>query len=256
MSPGTTSPSTTVRARAPIVAIVVYTLRIMLHGRRWIGLALPAVAAVLFGLLARALESTPDENFAQVASNALFGLVLPVACLVVGDSALGSEIRSGSFTFTWLSPVATWQIVLGRWLGGVMAGGGTLTVAFALSAVIAGDGSSAGDVALAGAVGSMAYIGVFLTIGCLVRRAAAWSLAFVFLVERLLGAALAGIAQVSPGWEAQAAFLGLTDGPSDLIREGIPQGGAALVRLLVITALALAVASWRLAHLRLSGSSD
>lgn len=246
----------TPRARPPMVAIVVYTLRMMLHGRRWIGLVLPSVTAVLFGLLARALEDSAADSFAQVASTALFGLVLPVACLVIGDAVLGSEIRSGSFTFTWLSPTPTWQIVLGRWLGATIVGGGTLAGAFALAAVAAGHPANADAIAVAAAFGSMAYIAVFLAIGCLVRRAAVWSLAFVFLVERLLGAVLAGIAQVSPGWEARAAFIAFANAPADLVRDGIPHGGAAIVRLLLITLVGLALASWRLGHLRLSGSTD
>ena len=81
-----------------------------------------------------------------------------------------------------------------------------------------------------------------------------WSLAFVFLVERLLGAALTGIAQLSPTWESRAIFVGLLDdAPERLVREGIPAGGAAVVRLLVVTAVALAIAVWRLRHLRLGG---
>ena len=53
---------------------------------------------------------------------------------------------------------------------------------------------------MAAAVGSVAYVAVFIAIGCFTRRTAVWSLAFVFLVERLLGAALTGIAQLSPTW--------------------------------------------------------
>ena len=74
-----------------------------------------------------------------------------------------------------------------------------------------------------------------------------WSLAFVFLVERLLGAALTGIAQLSPTWESRAIFVGfLDDPPSRLVRDGIPQGGGAVVRLLIVTVVALVMANWRM----------
>lgn len=238
------------------LAMVGYTLRTSLPGRRWIGILVPCAAAVLFGLLARGLGDDHAADFAEVASLALFGLVLPVTCLVVGDAVLGAEVRSGSFIFTWMSPVPTWQIALTRWIGGSIVAAGCLAGSFALAAVLAGASGSAGPAAIAGAFGAMAYVAVFIAIGCLVRRAAAWSLAFVFLVERLLGAALSGIAQLSPGWEARAAFVDLADASADLVYDGIPHGTAAVLRLVLITALGLALAASRLAHMRLSGSTD
>ncbi|HEY7627398.1 MAG TPA: hypothetical protein VH761_10035, partial [Ilumatobacteraceae bacterium] len=84
-----------------------------------------------------------------------------------------------------------------------------------------------------------------------------WSLAIVFLIERLLGAALTGIAQISPTWESRAVFVGLIDDPPRrLVRSGIPEGGAAIVRLAIIAVVALAVANWRMRRMRLSGAAD
>ncbi len=213
---------------------------------------------MLFGLLALALdERTAERAFATVAADGIFGLVVPIAALIIGDSVLGAEVRAGTFHCTWLSPAPTWQIVLGRWLGGSFIALVTIAPAAALAAVVAGTPESAGPAYLATAVGSIAYIAIFITIGCLTRRTAAWSLAFVFFVERLLGAALTGIAQLSPTWESRAIFLGLLDDPpSDVVRDGIPQGGAAVVRLTIVTIVVLLIANWRMRHMKLTGASD
>lgn len=255
-----TAPSPTTSGRPstlrPLRAIVGYTLRTALPGRRWVGVLLPCAAAVLFGALSRGLGGEAPQEFADMAGIALFALVVPVTCLVVGDAVLGAEVRSGSFTFTWLSPVPTWQIAVGRWIGGSVVAGGCLAVALAASAIVAGSADSAAPAALAAAFAAMAYVAVFLAIGCIARRAAVWSLAFVFLVERLLGAALTGIAQLSPSWLARNAFLELADAPGADWRDGVPHGTGALVRLALVTVVALVVASRRLHHLRLSGSSD
>lgn len=248
--------STGARRRPPIVAVVTYTLRTSLSAKRWIGILVPSVAAVLFGLVARTMDGPPASRFAEVAATALFPLILPVTCLVVGDAVLGSEIRAGSFSFTWLSPVPTWQIAIGRWFGGTIVASACTATSFALSAAVAGADGSAAAAAVAATFGSMAYVAVFIAIGCFARRAAVWSLAFVFLVERLLGTALAGVAQLSPGWEARAAFISFVDGPAALVRDGIPVGSGALVRLSLITAVALVIAATQLARLKLSGSSD
>ena len=251
------SPVTTGRPRSRFVAILVYTLRSCVPPKRWAAVLLPCAGALLFGLLARAVDNSPDRAFANVAAEGIFGLVMPIAALVVGDSVLGAEVRAGTFHFTWLSPTPTWQIVLGRWLGGSFVALVTIAPSCALAAVVAGTPESAGPAFLASAVGSVAYVALFIAIGCLTQRTAVWSLALVFLIERLLGAALTGIAQLSPTWESRAIFVGyLDDPPNRLVRDGIPQGGDAVVRLAIVTIVALVVANWRMSHLRLSGAAD
>jgi ABC-type transport system involved in cytochrome c biogenesis permease component len=245
------------RGRRPaLVAIVVYALQACVPAKRRWFLALPCAAAVLFGLLATTSDEPDLEAFAVVADAGLFALVVPLGCLVIGDAVLGAEVRSGTLPFTWLSPVTFPLIVFGRWLAGWLVALLTLVPAVALSALVAGAPEAAGAAVIAAAAGSAAFIGLFVMIGCLVRRAAVWSLVFVFLVERLLGDALSGIAQWSPTWEARAVYAELAPGAEDLLRRGIPQGWGAVTRLAVITVFTLVVASWRLRHLRLTGASD
>jgi ABC-2 type transport system permease protein len=245
------------RPRSRFIAILVYTLRSCFPRKRWAGVLVPCAGALLFGLLSYAVDEPSQRAFATVAADGIFGLVLPITALVIGDSVLGAEVRSGTFHFTWLSPTPTWQIVLGRWLGGVLVVLATIAPASALAAVIAGTPESAVPAFVAAAVGGAAYVGVFIVIASVTRRTAVWSLAFVFLVERLLGSALTGIAQLSPTWESRAIFLGyLDDVPSRIVRNGIPQGGDAIVRLAIITVVVLAIAIWRMSHMRMAGASD
>lgn len=245
------------RPRPRLLAIFVYTWQSCFPPKRWAAILMPCVGALLFGLLARALHVSPDRAFARVSAEGIFGLAMPIAALVIGDSVLGAEIRAGAFHFTWLSPTPTWQIVIGRWVGGSTVALMTIAPAAALAAVVAGSPSSAWPAFAAAGVGSVAYVAVFIAIGCLTRRTAVWSLAFVFLLERLLGAALTGIAQLSPTWESRGIFVGLLDDPpSRLHRDGIPEGGAAVVRLLIVTAVLLLIANWRMRHIRLAGAAD
>lgn len=254
-APGVSSPARWTPSR--LQAVVTYTLRSCIGRRRWLGCLLPCAGALLFGLLSHAIDRPGAESFARVAANGIFGLVVPIASLVIGDAVLGAEVRSGVFHFTWLTPAPLGLIVLGRWLGGCIAALVTIVPACALAAAVAGQPGDAGPVALGAAVGAMAYVAVFVAIGCVARRAAVWSLAYVFLVERLLGTALSGIAQWSPMWEARAVFVDLARAvPSRLVRDGIPAGGGAVVRLAIIAAVALLIARRRLGRLRLSGAAD
>ena len=245
------------RPRSRFAAIVGYTLRACFPPKRWAAIVLPCAGALLVGLLTHAVDDPAPRAFANVAAEGIFGLIMPIAALVIGDSVLGAEVRAGTFHFTWLSPAPIWQIVLGRWIGGSFVALTTIAPICALAAVVAGVPQDAGAVFIAAAVGSIAYVAIFIAIGCLTRRTAAWSLAFVFLIERLLGAVLTGIAQLSPMWESRAIFVAFADdAPRRLERDGIPSGGAAIVRLLIVSAVALAIANWRMSHMRLSGATD
>ena len=238
---------------AAVAAVTRYALRACLPAKRRLGLLFPALGAVLFGLLAHAVDlPTQEEKFAAVASAGIFSIVLPIGCLVIGDAVLGGDVRNGTLHFTWLSPIPRWTIVVGRWLAGTLVAALVLGAASAVAAVVGGAPGEAPAMALAVAAGSAAYVAVFVALGAIARRAVVWSLAFVVLIERLLGAALDGIAQLSPGWLARSAYAGLTEAP-DLLRAGIPSGASAVTRLVVVTAIALAVAAWRLNEIRLAG---
>lgn len=237
-----------------MTALVTYTWRACLPPRRLVGLGLLVVASLLFGLIGSAVRDDPANAFAHVGSGGLFGLVLPLAGLVVGDAVMGAEVRKGTFHFTWLSPTARWKIAVARWFAGTVVLAVTIAPAFFLAGVIAGT-ARGGAAAAAGAVlGGSAYVAVLMAVGATFRRAAAVSLALVFLGERLLGTVLSGVAQWSPQWEAGAVFTGWSDRVSS--RGGIPSGGGAVVRLLLITAIGLAVTSWRLDKLKLAGPDD
>lgn len=242
---------------SPFLAVFAYTLRACLPAKRWFGVLLPCVGALLFGWLTHADEDPGVVAFADISELGLFRLILPVTCLIIGDAVLGADIRSGAFQLTWLSPVRFETIAIGRWLGGWVVALVTLVPALGLSAAIAGRSEAIVPIVVAGAVGSAAYLAVFVALGVLVRRSAVWALAVVLLGEWLLGGQLTGVAQLSPLWEAQQTFAGLwTDGREALERSGMPSGVGAIVRLAIITAAGLAVTTWRLRRLRLIASDD
>ncbi len=238
------------------LALVRYAVRAAAPARRRLGLLAPCGAAIGFGALSRTFGGDASYDFGRVAAVALFGLILPVTTLVVGDAVLGAEIRRGSFTFTWMSPLPTWKVVVARWIGGTVVAAGALALAFAVAALAGGTPDSVGPVVAGAVFGAAAYIAVFMAIGSIAQRAAVWSLAFVFLIERLLGAALPGVAQLSPSWEARSVFVGYADVAQRLHSDDIPEGTSAVVRLALITAVALAVAAWRLPRLKMVGGSD
>src|SRR3954469_8775620 len=154
------------RRRSRFLAILLYTLRSCIPRKRRLAVLVPCAGALLFGLIAYAVdEPTQQRAFAIVAADGIYGLVMPIAALIIGDAVLGAEARAGTFHYTWLTPTPTWLIVLGRWTGGVLVALATIGPAAALAAVIAGTPESAGAAFVAAAVGSATYVAVFIAIG-------------------------------------------------------------------------------------------
>jgi hypothetical protein len=245
----------------PFPALVGYAVRACLPRRRWFGVLAPCAGAVLFGWLARVAADANQaedavEAFSGIADGGLFRLILPLACLIIGDAVLGADLRAGTLPLTWLSPVPFRTIAFARWLGGWLIALVTVVPAMALAGLVAGLPEAVGPLVAATAAGAAAYIALFLVIGIVVRRSALWSLAVVLLGEWLLGTALAGVAQLSPLWMAMQAFAGLWSDGEDLLRAGVPEGTSALIRLAGLTLVFLLVAAWRLAHLRPLGRDD
>ncbi len=244
----------TVLRRRPLLALVEYTVRTCLPSRLEL-LLLPSAGALLFGLLSRLNDSPASVAHARVVGLAMHGLVLPITALVVGDAVLGAELRSGTFSFTWLSPVRHSTIVLGRWLGGCVVAAALLLPAAVVGALAAGAPSAAPAAALAIGTGAAAYVALFIAIGATFQRAVVWSLVLVILIERLLGAALHSIAQLTPGWLAQNALTGLVDVPRLRI-DGVPYGWSAVGRLAMVAAFGLGVAVLRMPRLRPASAAD
>jgi hypothetical protein len=246
---------TAVAAARRLPALVGYVPRACLPAKRLAVLALPCLTILASGLLARTLDDEAAVAFGAVAGLGIFGLAMPLGTLVIGDAVLGAEVRSGTLPFTWLTPTRFWELALARWIGGWLVALATLVPSAALAAVLAGAASLVGPIALATAAGAAAHIALFVLIGCLTRRAAVWSLAVVFVIERLLGAVLSGIAQLSPTWQGRAVLAGVGD-LGNLRRSGIPEGWDAVARLGLLTVVFLVVASLGLRRLQLTGTRD
>lgn len=249
------SQPTATRPTSPILAIIGYTLRTCVPARRLL-LVLPTLGAVLFGLLSRSSNDPSAVHSFTVNSGAgVHGLILPITCLVIGDAVVGAELRSGTFAFTWLTPVRFSTIVVGRWIGGFLISAMLLAPAVALGAIVAGAPSSVWPAVVAILAGSAAYIALFVAIGVTFKRPVVWSLVVILLIERLLGAVLTGIAQITPGWLAQGTLVGLNH-VSGLRRIGIPHGWSAVGRLVIVTAVLLALAVRGVRRVKPASASD
>lgn len=225
-----------------------------LFGRRRFLVLLP-LPVMLIALAAVARSAGFNPLFWGEAVLVGLGLVvvLPVMALVVGTSALSSEIEDGTVVHLLTKPLPRWQIVLAKL---AVAGGVTVLVA-ALPLFIAGvlaDSVRLGlALAAASALGALAYSALFLAMSLLTRRPVLLGLVYVLIWEGLATTILPATRVLS----IQQYVIAITDrlAPTDLL-EGSVSVALSVVMALVITIGFTALAVQRLHSFSMTGETS
>lgn len=228
-------------ARGSLAALYRLLLRTQVTVPRLVGIAALGALSVIIGVFAR-WDSDPSQAAADAVSSYGLGLVVPLAALWLGTSAIGDLVDDRLLVYLWLKPVPRWQLPA----AGVLA---TATVVVPLAALpVAATALAAGanDVAppalLAASLAGFAYAGVFVAAGFWFRRAAWWGLAFVLLWENAVANLAEGSARLTVvGW-ANSVLATAPD------VEVTPSAGSATVAFIVLPVVAVTgwlVATWR-----------
>jgi ABC-2 type transport system permease protein len=236
-APAVTSPGTLVS----LVALYRLLLRTQVTLPRLLGIAGLGAISILIGLFARW-----DDNQAQAAADGVtsygLGLLVPLAALWFGTSAIGDLVEDRLLVYVWLKPVPRWQLPAAAVLATVSVVVPLTALPLTVSALFAGAGDVAWATLLAASLGGFAYSGLFVAAGIAFRRAVWWGLVFVLIWEAVVAQAAEGTARFAVvGWSSP--LLGLAPGI-----DVEPEAGAAAVALVVLPAIAVAgwlAATWR-----------
>ena len=225
---------------ATLAALYRLLLRTQITLARLLGIGALGGLAVVIGLIAR-WDDDPTQAAADAITGYGLGILVPVAALWLGASAVGDLVEDRLLVYLWLKPVPRWQLPAAAVLA-------TLTIVFPLavlpltvSAVVAGAGDVAGATLLATTLAALAYAGLFVAAGVWFRRAVWWGLAFVLIWENV-AAYTADTGRFSViGWSS--ALLGLASGVDVELEAG--SAGAALVVLPAVAIAGWLAATWR-----------
>jgi ABC-2 type transport system permease protein len=183
-----------------------------------------------------------------------FTVVVPLTALIIGTSVLGAEIEDSSVISLLATPVRRSTVVLTKFAAATV-----LTFLFAAvaeylaGAIATGPGSKLALGLLAGAtLASVVYNALFVWLSVLTSRAIAAGLLYLLVWEGLLGNLVGGVRLLSVDQYAL--------GTANAIAHSQPLHahltlGTALGLGVVITVLALAAASRRLASFSLTGDA-
>lgn len=229
------------------------TARLLLGSKRslWIGLVmvLPIVIAIVFRATGEEANTVPASFAQDLVSGLVLSLLLPFVALMMGTTAIGSEIEDGTVVFLLSKPVKRARVFLVK---AAVAAAATAAIAVpatvATSWIVVGSPGTEGLVVglgLAALVASVLYSAIFVTLSTVTSRALVIGLIYVFVWESILGDLFAGLAWVSVrqqalGWSGAAIEL------ERYVSNSLPVTGA-VVASLVSLGLALVVGANKLA---------
>jgi ABC-2 type transport system permease protein len=224
-----------------LVAFYRLLIRTQITVPRLLGIGGLGALAVLIGLFARF-----DDNSGQAAADAVssYGLAIlvPLATLWLGTSAIGDLVEDRLLVYLWLKPVPRWQLPAAAILAVVSVVVPLTALPVMVSAFVAGAGDVAWAALLAASLAALAYAGLFVAAGLWFRRAIWWGLAFILIWENAVAYTAEGAARFTVvGWAS--SVLGLAPEVDVQL-----EAGSAAVALVVLPAIA--VAGWLIATRR------
>lgn len=232
------------------------TLRLLLRGKRPVGLAVLPLLAVLLAILDRALSTdvTAETRYASLSETLFLSTVVAIVGLVLGASSIGDERDDGSILHLMATPIPRRTLVLSK-----LAAAWTAIIVLCAPALVACIAIGLGGATTARAViwsglalvlCGVAYAALFLVLALVSGRPVLVGLVYVVLWE-------GSVATFAP----QANWLSVGAYGRSMIAQGLPtadranvpsiSGAGSVLVLLIATALLALLATNRLSRVEL-----
>jgi hypothetical protein len=229
------------RTVASLLALYRLLLRTQITVPRLLGIGALGALSILIGLFARG-----DANSAQTVVDSVsaygLGILVPLATLWLGTSAIGDLVEDRLLVYLALKPVPRWQLPGAAALATVSVVAPLTAAPLAASALVAGAAEVAPAALAAAVLATLAYAGLFVAAGLWFRRAVWWGLAFVLLWENVAAHTAAGAARFTVGGWA-SSVLGVA--PEVDVQHAAGSAAFAFVVLPAIGVAGWLAATWR-----------
>lgn len=233
-------------AEVPAARSIPVFYRMLLRGQltrgRIAGLSVMSLLAVVLAFVARSAEDA-DQAGVDVLTAYGFGLLVPLAALMLATPMLGNLIEDGLLVYLWLKPVPRWHLAVAALAAVVSALVPVVVVPVTLSAVIAGGSSLVGPSIIASVFGVLAYAAIYLFLGARFSWGLWLGLVYLVLWENVMSRLGDGMARLS----IRSYMLSMLDWGTD---QEIDGGGratvAAIIVPLAVAAVATALTAWTL----------
>ncbi|HEV2473204.1 MAG TPA: ABC transporter permease, partial [Chthonomonadales bacterium] len=150
-------------------------------------MAIPVGLALLWRIKAGA-SLHPEDAYNSLAAAIVFGLIMPILCVVFGTGVITQEIEQKTITYLLTRPVRRWNLLLVKYAAAAAATTAVVWLASAALALTVGaphhlHGLRLGRDMLILPVGALAYTSLFLLLATILNKPLICGMFFVFGFE-------------------------------------------------------------------------
>ena len=191
-------------------------------------------------------------------SQLIVGTLLPLAALIFGTSAIGSEIEDGTAVYLLSKPIPRWQVVASKMLVAWVVTSALVFSATVVSVLIALKSPLDYNILigflLAGTAGRLVYTALFVLLSILTSRALIVGLLYVFIWEAVLTRLFSGLRYMSVRQYALGVADRVVNAPAAVFSADL-DGNWAVILVVAVSALLFLYAARRLAAWQIGEST-
>ena len=215
---------------------------------RLIGIAIVGVLPILLGWVIGAQSNDPLEAGVGFVSYMGLSILVPIVALIFASASLGDTREDGTLVYLWLRPISRLSVSTGAWAASVTIALPLTVIPMTVSALLLDAGKSVVTATIITSIlAVVAYSGLFVTLGLIVKNPVLWGLAYIFIWEAIVASFAKPAAALAVSGYSRAIITGRTNVEFDYLFD--PSQSVSILMLIIITTAGIAFSSARLNRL-------
>ena len=215
---------------------------------RLIGIAIVGVLPILLGWVIGAQSNDPLEAGVGFVSYMGLSILVPIVALIFASASLGDTREDGTLVYLWLRPISRLSVSTGAWAASVTIALPLTVIPMTVSALLLDAGKSVVTATIITSIlAVVAYSGLFVTLGLIVKNPVLWGLAYIFIWEAIVASFAKPAAALAVSGYSRAIITGRTNVDFDYLFD--PSQSVSILMLIIITTAGIAFSTARLNRL-------
>ena len=215
---------------------------------RLIGIAIVGVLPILLGWVIGAQSNDPLEAGVGFVSYMGLSILVPIVALIFASASLGDTREDGTLVYLWLRPISRLSVSTGAWAASVTIALPLTVIPMTISALLLDAGNRVVTATIITSIlAVVAYSGLFVTLGLIVKNPVLWGLAYIFIWEAIVASFAKPAAALAVSGYSRAIITGRTNVEFDYLFD--PSQSVSILMLIIITIAGIAFSSARLNRL-------